>query len=141
MGCVSKFSFAVDAALTVHHGGPALAKIFKHIYAALRLRGVNILYVSSMDPILESIGLEIVNHTYASTALGWGPNVELGNKLKANCEKGFIAFGPNITNALGMSREEYDKLVEDAVGEFGDKLKPYSNWDIYITRKPSSTEA
>ncbi|RUP42719.1 S-adenosyl-L-methionine-dependent methyltransferase [Jimgerdemannia flammicorona] len=127
----------VECAQILHDAGPSTARWAEHLFRTLMMRGVNARYVASMESALEAAGMVDIYHDYQSAPVGWGPNAELGRLLKLNIMESIKGFRPQMTIALGIDDNEYDRFIENSEAELGTTHKTYFNIEMYTARKPA----
>ncbi|RUP50349.1 hypothetical protein BC936DRAFT_139572 [Jimgerdemannia flammicorona] len=100
----------------------------------MNLRDVDPRYISNFGHMLRAASLEDVIQDQCSLPFGWGPP-EIAEASRKNAESFFGAMKPHMLMAMGITEEEYDKLVDDAADEFSSH-KTYIYIDFAYGRKP-----
>ncbi|KAJ3130542.1 hypothetical protein HK098_000107 [Nowakowskiella sp. JEL0407] len=113
--------------------GPNYSKLCNSLNEAMSNRGLHIKIAYELAPKALATGkLKLVRETACSFPIGWGGQV--GQLHLLNTQQSTQSLKPFLSKSFGMTSEEYDKLVTDAMAECA-VTQPYYNAYSVVLQK------
>ncbi|KAJ3128010.1 hypothetical protein HK098_005346 [Nowakowskiella sp. JEL0407] len=114
--------------LTYFRTGPNYQKLMNGLNESLAQRGLDPLIARDLPKKMSEAGLKIISQHSCSFPVGWGG--KHGDLHLINAHQGVTALKPFLLKSFGVSEQEYDQLVVDAIAECPQNKTYYNAYSI-----------
>jgi hypothetical protein len=123
----------VETDAIIIDSGEAYQQILAWLNEGFKKRGIDIDIVNHLDELMREAGLtNVTKQTFVGPIDVWGGKA--GELLNQDFKLLAGSFEPLVTNVVGVSKEEYKRVVA-LWEEEAKSCKPYINIHIYLGQK------